>query len=376
MKVLINAISAKMGGSKVIINSFMKNIPKDDGNEYHFLLYKNSVDLKKYGKQPNVFIHESHIGDMNYIKRFMWYQFTLPNYIKENKFDFMINLTNYGPLFAKCKQIILIHNAKHISIEMKKNFTFRDKLKLFIEDIVLMISMIGADKIIVQTQYMKNGLIKKFRIEDKKIVVIPNAVKSKEEYVFDPALENKLDTLICDNENVISYISLYSPYKNFSTLISAIEYLKNNKKLKVKLILTLDEREGEEVQKLLKQIKDRKLDDYIVSVGNINNENVFQVLRRSKVFVFPSYAESFGMPFVEAMINGIPILASDLEFAHNVCGSAAMYFNYEDKKDIAEKIELMLTNNELIENLSKKALEQSALYDEKIIMRKYFNLLS
>ena len=375
MKILINAISLKMGGSKVIINSFVENIPKDN-NEYHFIVYPgvlNNIDYKKLNN--NIIIKELDIGKKSHIERFLWDQIKLPKYIKRHKFDYMINMTNYGPAFPKCKQILLLHNAKHISQEIKKTLSMKDRFKLIIEDIILKFSLFGTYKLIVQTNYMKRGILNKFNFKEEDIIIIPNFCNKKNNDTKDFELEKLLNNCINKNDFVLSYISLYSPYKNFEKLIDAIEILKNNTDINVKLILTLDRNEKNEAEKILDEIKNRNLSNYIISVGNIENSKINQILKKSDVFIFPSSAESFGMPLIEAMNAGVPILASDLEFAHNVCEDAAIYFKYDNSLDIAEKIKLVINNKNILNELKEKSIIRSTYFNEEKIMGEYLSII-
>ncbi|MEG1312031.1 MAG: hypothetical protein RSD47_08505 [Romboutsia sp.] len=131
MKILVNAISAKMGGFKTLINSFISNIDEDDRNQYYFMVYEGTVDKSLFNKK-NIYIIESKVGDMNHFKRFFWYQLELPKIVKKNQYDYMINMTNYGPTFPGCKQILLLHNPKHVSQEIIDSFNLTNKLKLFL----------------------------------------------------------------------------------------------------------------------------------------------------------------------------------------------------------------------------------------------------
>ena len=107
MKVLVNAISAKMGGFKTLINSFIDNIDENDGNDYYFLVYKGAIDKNLFNKE-NIHILRRNIGDINHFIRFFWYQVKLPKIIKQEKYDYMINLTNLWLTFPRCKEISAI----------------------------------------------------------------------------------------------------------------------------------------------------------------------------------------------------------------------------------------------------------------------------
>ncbi|MDV5105569.1 glycosyltransferase [Clostridium perfringens] len=310
------------------------------------------------------------------MSRFFWYQIVLPKFIKNNNYDYMINMTNYGPIFPGCKQILLLHNPKHVSQEIKNSFNKKNKIKLKFQDFILKLSLIGADNLVVQTNYMKEGVIKKFNFPKEKIYVIPNSPPTIKRDNIDKTLEKQILDFIGDEQNVLSNITLYSKHKNLETLFEAINYIKENRLCKLKLIITIDESENEDAKSLISLIDKYELQEYILSVGNIKHENIHQILSKSKVFVFPSYAETLGIPFIEAMKFNLPIIASDLGFAHDVCGDSAIYFEYNNVKDLAFKINNLLSDNNMIEKLKVKSKEREKLYSEDLTVKSYLNLLN
>ena len=374
MKILVNAITAKMGGFKTLTISFLDNISENDGNQYYFLCPKGVIDKSLLNKK-NIKLVETDRGDTSHIKRFMWYQFGLPNYIKNNRFDYMINLTNYGPINPRCNQILLLHNPKHVSEQIKESLNVKNRIKLFFQDIVFKLSLKGTDTLVVQTNYMKDGVVNKFKYNKDKIKIIPSAPCKIKDEELDKDIEEKLKKFIGNERNVICNITLYATHKNLELLLYAIKYIKDNDLCKLKLIITIDEDGGNDQNNLVRMINTLNIDDYVLSIGNIKHNNIKKLLDISKVFIFPSYAESFGIPFVEAMQCGKPIVAADLGFAHDVCGDAALYFKYNDKRDLAIKIVELLNDEELRLKKGNIAQERSSLFNEKDIVKEYTSLL-
>lgn len=373
MKVLINAVTSKMGGFKTLINSFIESIDENDKNEYYFFVYKGSINIEN--KKNNIRIIESVVGDMNYIKRIFWYNFKLPRIITKNNYDCMINLTNYGPIRPKCYEVLLLHNSKHVSKEMKMSLNLRNRFKLLLEDFILWTSLKGAKKLIVQTNYMKQGIINKFNYPKEKIVIIPNASVGQNKNSVDYELEKLIKEFTGLEKNILVNVTLYAKHKNLELMLKAVKYIKENNLAKIKLLMTIDKDEGEAATELLAKIQEYDISDYVLSVGNINHKNIHQLLDRAKIFIFPSYGESFGMPFVEAMRFGVPIIAADLGFAHDVCEDSAIYFKYNNELELANRIvELVNYDDKRIE-LSEYSKKRSYLYDGKDVVKKYLNLI-
>ncbi|HYE72551.1 MAG TPA: glycosyltransferase, partial [Blastocatellia bacterium] len=84
-----------------------------------------------------------------------------------------------------------------------------------------------------------------------------------------------------------------------------------------------------------------------------------EIYRSSDIFVFPSYTESFGLPLVEAMASGLPIVASDVPVNRELCGDAAIYFSVFDAEDCARAIQLIAEDSGLRCRLREASLKRA-----------------
>ena len=87
-------------------------------------------------------------------------------------------------------------------------------------------------------------------------------------------------------------------------------------------------------------------------------EDIPSLYQEAEAFVFPSFYEGFGLPLLEAMACECPVIASQAGSLPEVGGEAAIYFNPNNISEIAEKIQMVLTNQNLKDNLKKKGLER------------------
>ena len=369
MKVLINAINSKCGGFKTITQHIYNNLPEDN-NEYYILVYKGSLN-QEY--KSNVKVIETRIGDSNYILRFFWYQLIYPLYLLKSKYDISLNLSNYGPIIPVIPQILLLHNPKHVSQEIRKNYNWIKKLKAFIEDFVLRISLIGTSTLIVQTNFMKNGVVRKFNFNPNNIVVIPNIMPNIKENNLNKDLEIKIDEFIKNKKFLLGNITLYSEYKNLYLLVDAIEEISKYNK-NIGLIITISRTENEEAKRFIDYIENKNLTNHILSVGNIKNTEVHYILSKVHAFAFPTYMESFGVPFVEAMQYSLPIIAADLEFAHNVCEKAAIYFDETGKEQLSNCIEKLMNDNILCQQMSEYSFNRYKELSSIDFVKEYVDL--
>jgi glycosyltransferase involved in cell wall biosynthesis len=142
------------------------------------------------------------------------------------------------------------------------------------------------------------------------------------------------------------YVSLYSEHKNLSTLLKAMPLLNKNCAGGFRLRTTADPAWKGAAwtathQEDLALARQPDVAPWVQFLGPLQSEQVEELYRQGDVFVFPSLCESFGLPMVEAMAHGLPIVASDTPVNREICGEAALYFSPLDPKDLAEKIDLL-----------------------------------
>ena len=116
-------------------------------------------------------------------------------------------------------------------------------------------------------------------------------------------------------------------------------------------------------KEVFKLVNNNKLlDEHIIFTGYIENRELYNYYKKASIFVFPSLYEGFGIPPLEAMICGCPVIASDLTAIPEICGDAVQYIKALDPVDIAEKISLLIDNRILRDELIKKGNLQIAKF--------------
>jgi glycosyltransferase involved in cell wall biosynthesis len=111
---------------------------------------------------------------------------------------------------------------------------------------------------------------------------------------------------------------------------------------------------------LEKYIGAEKLGRRITFIGHVAEEDLRLIYACATIFCFPSFAEGFGLPPLESMKCGVPVVTSDRTAMPEICGNAAMYFDPDNPYDIARKINLLLNNPELYDDKIKKGLDRAA----------------
>lgn len=108
----------------------------------------------------------------------------------------------------------------------------------------------------------------------------------------------------------------------------------------------------------LLKIPQLDLADMIINLGEIPQSELIGWYSTSDALFFPSYLETFGNPFIEAMSFSLPILAIDLPYARAVCGTAGIYYTKDSVKDAVEKIVILKNDRNFRKIMSKKSAER------------------
>lgn len=190
-----------------------------------------------------------------------------------------------------------------------------------------------SDHIITISNFSAKRIIEVLEIAPSKISVIPLGV---EELFFQPP---DVDSEFIEKlGQYIYYPANITKHKNHQALLKAFEIVRiSNPKLN--LVLSGG---GSELLNELPQ--------NVIHVGHVSKEQLSDLYHGAKTLVFPSLYEGFGLPVLEALASGTPVVCSNLESLQEICGDLAMYFNPSDHNEIAMKINesLLLQNNEAI----------------------------
>lgn len=178
-----------------------------------------------------------------------------------------------------------------------------------------------ASLVIVQTRTVKK------RLEDlyglKNVEVVPNAVSLPSEAMNDtvfplPESAAGKKKLLC--------LSRYYPHKNLEIFIRLGELIKE-KKLPYCVILTIENNQGKAAGRLIRAIKKNGLEEIIINIGNVEMNKIPSLYNATDGLLLPTLLESFSGTYVEAMYYKKPVFTSDMDFAHDVCGESAYYFD-------------------------------------------------
>lgn len=271
----------------------------------------------------------------------LWEQIELPYY---SRTGLLINLCNTGPLI-KTNQIVTIHDASVFGFPQAYSFAFRTWYKFLFQ-------ILGkrAKKIITDSYFSKNELVQYCGMDQKKLHVI---YLGKEHVINSNLDKSILMRHDLTNKPFFLAVSSMNPNKNFSTIIRAIDYIGTND---VNFVIA-----GGANPAVFKKRKDT-LPACVKHVGYISDEELKVLYEHAVCFIYPSFYEGFGLPPLEAMACGCPVIVSRAASLPEVCGDAALYCDPHNFKDIASKMGLILFDINLRKELIIKGLERAKLF--------------
>jgi glycosyltransferase involved in cell wall biosynthesis len=225
----------------------------------------------------------------------------------------------------------------------------------------------AATRIIAISEFTKKTLIEKYDIPEHKISVVHLGF-DKEEFgkidtTFLKAVKEKYDL----PERFLFYPAATWPHKNHINLVRALKILKENGSFKDKLVLTGLAMEGH--SNITDEIAKLGLSEDVKFIGYLPYNEIPAIFNLATLMVFPSLFEGFGIPVIEAMAVGLPVVCSNKASLPEVAGDAAVLFEPTEPEDIAEKIVRVSEDRQLREKLIAKGFERAEFFTWEKIAR-------
>lgn len=265
------------------------------------------------------------------------------------------------PIFYKGKLLVTVHDVFHLAMPNYLNKTIYISARVLYN-----ILRYRAEKIICVSRFTAKELTRLTKIPEEKIVVIYNGV--------DNSCFNIQPKKNPHNKPYLLYVGNVKPHKNLFALLKAFSMLKD--RIDHDLVIA-GKREGflTPENNLENAINSYDLHKRVHFSGYIEDDLLKQYYAFADALVFPSLYEGFGLPPLEAMACGCPAVVSNAASLPEVCGDAALYFNPYKPEDIADKIFLLLNNDNLRVDLAKKGKEHARQFNWERTAQETFRVI-
>lgn len=283
-----------------------------------------------------------------------WFEIALKRALKKHKIDVFFSPDGYLSLGSKVPQIAVIHDINFEHYPKDLPFSARIYLRKYFP-----LFAHKARKIITVSEYSKQDIVKTYKINSNKITVAWNGASD----VFKPLSdENKqnIKNKYAHGNHYFLFVGAIHPRKNVGRLIEAFVKFKQITKSDFQLIIIGDSlwKNKSILVKIPEEIRSQ-----IHFTGHLPLEELANLMGSAVALTYVPYFEGFGIPLVEAMKCGTPILSGDRTSLPEVAGDAAIYCNPFDVNDITEKMIELSSSNTLRDQLSKNGLERSKLFN-------------
>ena len=329
----------------------------DKKNEYVLFLRKNHVADFKNRKKVKVV--ETNVSIYSLPE-----QLLLPIIFSREKLD-LLHIPHFNaPLFYPSKYILTVHDLiKHDS--KGQETTTRQPWLYFVKRLgyLFLTSLITkrATHIIVPSEYVKNDIVKRLKVKESKITVTHEAVSgSLKEVELTPTEKRQVLAKFGLHQPFVVYTGNVYPHKNVDLLINAIAIHNQNREVDLELALICSRSVFWE--RLNQKIKEKKLGKWIKMLGYLEDKDVSEIYSLALALVHPSKMEGFGLTGLEAMSLGLPVVSSMASCLPEVYGEAALFFDPDKVEDLVEKLERIIKDADLRNDLISKGYHQARKY--------------
>lgn len=265
-----------------------------------------------------------HVGQFN---GHAWEQFELPRALRAG--EVLVSLCNTSPIAVK-RQVVVIHDAATVAAPAGYSWTFRTWYKAMIAALMHRAAIVAT-----VSQFSKNELIRFFGIPKARLAVLTEGIDHMKRSMADTAIINKHK--LHDKPFVLA-VSSQQPNKNFGLLIEAVAMLESPP---FDVVIVGGSGHAAFASKSIAQ------PDFVKNLGYVSDAELIALYGAATCFVFPSVYEGFGLPPVEAMAVGCPVLSSSAASLPEVCGEAALYFAPDKPKELLAHIQLVMGDSQL-----------------------------
>lgn len=356
MRIGINTrflLSSKMEGFGWYTYEVLKRMVKQHP-EHEFVFFFDRPYDKKFIFGPNVKPVVLFPPTRAVVLIISWFEFALPAALKNEKIDIFFSPDGFLSLRAECKQIGVMHDLNFLHHPKDLPFRFRWYYNKFFPKFAK-----KAERLLTVSEYSKQDIVASYGIEPAKVKVAWNGASE----TFRPVTEQekqKVRIQYAGGEPYFLFVGALHPRKNLKSLLKAFQiYRERGNKGKLLIVgANLFATNHMEASLVAEEFRSD-----VHFTGHLSLEELAKVTASALALVFVPYFEGFGIPLVEAMRCGTPIIAGNLTSLPEVVGDAGILVNPFDTAEIATQMQRLFVDEQLQKDLSEKGLQRAPLFN-------------
>jgi glycosyltransferase involved in cell wall biosynthesis len=342
-------------GMEIVALEVIKQLQQIDNENDYIVFAKEDEDMNCISETPNF--------DIETIKGFSypdWEQISLPRAAKEHDVDLLHCTANTAPLFCNKPLVITLHDIiylENISFSGSAYQNFGNLYRRWVVPEVIQ----KCDAIITVSEYEKKRIIEALQIPEDKVHVIYNAANSVFKVYQDRLMLTKIRERYHLPEDFILFFGNTAPKKNTKGVIEA--YTRYHQENSDTLPLVITDCKEEYIGQYLQELNASHLMEHIILPGYIPFDDMPYLYNLATLFLYPSLRESFGMPILESMQCGTPVITSTTSAMPEVAGPGAMLVDPHAPEQLSLAIKDLLTDQALYEEKIRYGFEQSSKFN-------------
>lgn len=293
-------------------------------------------------------------------KRFEFVRATAPIYSLREQWEIarlaregdLLHCPHYNiPYFYKGRMVVTIHDLTHLA---HRDFV-PNRLAYCYARFMLKAAAQHACQIITVSEFSKNCIRKTLNVPAEKVHVISYGIPRR----MDPGGCPNIAAIekLAITKPYVLFVGLLKPHKNVQALVRAFKLLPEHLRNSHQLVIAGKLDSGyPAVRQLSKEVA---LGERVVFTGHVTDEQLCALYARAKIFALPSLNEGYGLPVLEAMAYGVPVVVSNVSSLPEVAGEAGILVDPRDDQSISKAIERLLTDETLRKSLGERGRQRA-----------------
>lgn len=295
-------------------------------------------------------------------------QLFLPLLASYHKIDLLHCTSNTAPLLCSIPTVVTLHDVIFMEYKMSRYRSLYHKIANLYRKLIVPHAIRKAKKVITVSGTEVHSIFRHFPEMVNKLEVIPNAIAT---HFYAPAELNEPPDFILP-KRYIFFHGNGDPKKNLDGVLHAFASIVEEGKADFQLLLS--ELDDKNLNKTLHRLNLKHIRSYVIAAGYIPNKKLPQVYSNALIFLYPGIRESFGLPIIEAMACGVPVITSNKSALPETAGDAAIYINPLEHFQIKEAILNLLDNRNMRFSLIKKGLKRALFFKREFTAQSTINI--
>jgi len=354
----------KHGMDFVILEVLRELQKRQDGNKYYVLVAPGEDRCLE--ESDNLKIIELHCPTYP-----LWEQVALPRMARKLKADLLHCTSNTAPLWCPAPLVLTLHDIIYLEPRQHRTPSLYQEMGWYYRRLVVPRILKKCKKIITVSHFECARIREALHLPDQQIVAVYNGYNAH----FRPQKEvdgSIVGKYIPQQKDFLFFLGNTDPKKNAARVLKAYSiYLKESASKRPLLIADLKE---EYIDMLLQQEKITEIKPYLYYPGYIANRDLATLYNAAFAFLYPSLRESFGIPMLEAMACGTPVITSNTSAMPEVAGKEAILINPQQPEEIASAILQLENDNNFYQQQVSYGLERVKRFSWKNTAEEYVKL--